>query len=160
MQPRLEILRRLVALYTTVEEMHSTELQQKTAAVREAQQAIAAEQEAARSALADGRRALLAADRDSWLMAETQKETAAWRRRGLEQIRLEREELKDAARNQYVTSRLKREQVRRVFDDTAARTEIEEGRRMQAASDDRFLARSRWTDALEKTRENREMKKS
>jgi hypothetical protein len=138
-----------------MEEMHSTELQQKTAAVREAQRAIAAEHKAARLALADGRGALLAGDRVSWMMAETQRETAAWRRRGLEQIRLEREELKDAAKKQYVASRLKREQVRSVFDDTAARTEVEEGRRMQAASDDRFLARRRWTDTLEKMRESR-----
>ncbi len=159
MQPRLAILRRLVALYTTVEEMHSTELQQKTAAVREAQRAIATEQEAARLALADGRGALLVGDQVGWLMAETQKETAAWRQRGLEQIRLEREALKDAARKQYVASRVKREQVRRVFDDTAARTEIEEGRRMQSVSDDRFLARRRWSDALEKTRESGEMKR-
>jgi hypothetical protein len=88
------------------------------------------------------------------MMAETQRETAAWRRRGLEQIRLEREELNEAAREQYVASRLKREQIKRVFDDIAVRMEIEEGRRLQAASDDRFLARRRWTDARERIRDN------
>ena len=51
-----------------------------------------------------------------------------------------------------MASRLKREQMKRVFDDIAARMEIEEGRRMQAGSDDRFLARRRWTDAQEKMR--------
>ena len=96
----------------------------------------------------------------SWTMAETQQATAAWRGRGLEQIRLEREELSEAAREQYVASRLKREQIRRVFDDIAARLEIEEGRRLQAASDDRFLARRRWTDAREKTRDKQQMKAS
>ena len=50
MQPRLETLRRLVALYAAVEEMHSTELQRMTAAVRETQQAIGIEREVARSA--------------------------------------------------------------------------------------------------------------
>ena len=68
----------------------------------------------------------------SWMMAETQQETAESRRRALEQIRVEREELNDAAREQYVASRLKREQMKRVFDDIASRMEIEEGRRMQA----------------------------
>jgi hypothetical protein len=72
----------------------------------------------------------------------------------LEQIRLEREELNEAAREQYVASRLKREQIKRVFDDIAVRMEIEEGRRLQAASDDRFLARRRWTDARERIRDN------
>jgi hypothetical protein len=80
------------------------------------------------------------------MMSETRQETAAWRHRGLEQIRLEREALSEAAREQYVASRLKREQIKRVFDDIAARLEIEEGRGLQAASDDRFLARRRWTD--------------
>jgi hypothetical protein len=153
MQTRLKALQRLVTLYAAMEEMHSTELQRMTAAVREAQQAIGVEQEVVRSARVDGRGALLAGDSVGRMMAETQQETAVWRREGLERIRLEREELNDAAREQYVASRLKREQIKRVFDDIAARTEIEEGRRMQAASDDRFLARRRWTDAREKMRD-------
>jgi hypothetical protein len=160
MQTRLETLQRLVTLYAAVEEMHSTELQRMASAVREAQQAIGIEQETARLARMDGRGALLAEDRVSWMMAETQQETAAWRRRRLEQIRLEREELNEAAREQYVASRLKREQIKRVFDDLAERIEIEEERRLQAASDDRFLARRRWTDSQEKRRDNPRMKAS
>ena len=160
MQTRLETLQRLVTLYAAVEEMHSTELQRMASAVREAQQAIGIEQEVARSARINGRGALLAGDRVSWMMAETQQETAAWRRRRLEQIRLEREELNEAAREQYVASRLKREQIKRVFDDIAVRMEIEEGRRLQAASDDRFLARRRWTDSQEKRRDDQRMKVS
>ena len=160
MQTRLETLQRLVTLYAAVEKMHSTELQRMASAVREAQQAIGIEQEVARSARINGRGALLAGDRVSWMMAETQQETAAWRRRGLEQIRLEREELNEAAREQYVASRLKREQIKRVFDDIAIRMEIEEGRRLQAASDDRFLARRRWTDARERIQDNQRMKAS
>jgi hypothetical protein len=140
-------------LYAAVEEMHSIELQRKTAAVRETQQAIGVEQEVVRSARVDGRGALLAGDGVGRMMAETQQETAAWRRQRLEQIRLEREELNDAAREQYVASRLRKEQIKRVFDDIAARMEIEEGRRMQAASDDRFLARRRWKDGREKMRD-------
>jgi hypothetical protein len=160
MQTRLETLQRLVTLYAAVEEMHSTELQRMTSAVREAQQAVGIEEEVARSARINGRGALLAGDRVSWMMAETQQETAAWRRRGLEQIRLEREELNEAAREQYVASRLKREQIKRVSDDIAVRIEIEEGRRLQAASDDRFLARRRWTDARERMRGNQRIKAS
>ena len=150
MQTRLEALQRLVTLYAAVEEMHSTELQRMTAALRETQQAIGAEQEVARSARVDGRGALLAGDSVGRMMAETRQETAVWRRQSLEQIRLEREERNDVAREQYVASRLRRDQIKRVFDDIAARMEVEEGRRMQAASDDRFLARRRWTDTREK----------
>jgi hypothetical protein len=160
MQPRLETLRRLVTMYSAVEEMHSTELQRMTAAVREAQQAIGVQLNMAQSARMDGRGALRDGDRMAWKFAETRQEAAGWRRRGLEQIRLRREELNDAAREQYVASRLKREQIKRVIDDIAARIEIEEGRRMQAVSDDRFLARRRWTDAREKVRDEQQIKAS
>ena len=160
MQTRLEALRRLANLYAAVEQMHSAELQRTTAALRQAQHAIQAEQEVARSARNEGRGALLEEDRMSWMMAETQQETSAWRRRGLDQIRLEREELSEVAREQYVASRLKREQMRRVFDDIAAGIEIEEGRRSQAASDDGFLARRRWTDEQKRLRDKQRMRAS
>lgn len=153
MQSRLKTLQRLVTLYSAVEEMHSIELQRMMAAVREVEHEIGVERAIARSARIDGRGALLAGDRESWMMVESQQETARWRRQRLEKVRLEREELNDAAREQYVASRLKREQIKRVFDDIAARMEIEEGRRMQAASDDRFLARRRWTDQRAKMRD-------
>ncbi|HEX3967901.1 MAG TPA: hypothetical protein VHW70_08055 [Edaphobacter sp.] len=146
---RLETLKRLITLYAAIEDMHSTELQRITAAVREAQRAIGTEREIAKSARVNGRVALLGGDRVCWMMAETRQEMAARRGQRLEQVRVEREELNDAAREQYVASRLKREQVKRVFDEIATRVEIEEGRRMQAASDDGFLARRRWTDARE-----------
>jgi hypothetical protein len=152
MPTRLETLQRLAALYAAVEQMHSTELQRMTAAVRETQQAIGVVHEIVRSARVDGRVGLLEGDRTCWMMAESQQETAAWRRRALERIRLEREELSNAATEQYVASRLKREQMKCVFEDIAARMEVEEERRMQAAADDRFLARRRWTDAREKIR--------
>jgi hypothetical protein len=157
MLTRLSTLRRLVTLYLAVEEMHSTELQRMTAAVHEAELSIGVEQEVTRSVNADVRGALLAGDRASWMVAESQRETAVWRRRGLEQIRLEREELNDGAREQYVASRLKRMQVQRVFDDIAKSMEIEEGRRMQAVSDDRFLARRRWTDSRKRMKDDQEM---
>jgi hypothetical protein len=158
MQTRLETLRRLAGLYAAVEQMHSAELQRMTAAVREAEHAIQTEQKVARSARREGRGALLAGDRVSWMMAETQREVAASRSRGLDRIRLEREELNEVAREQYVASRLKREQMKRVFDEIALRVEVEEGRRVQATSDDRFLARRRWTDVRERTQDKQRMK--
>jgi hypothetical protein len=154
MLPRLQTLKRLVTLYGVVEEMHSVELQRITAAVREAQQAIGVQQQVACSARFDGRDALMAEDRMGWEIAATQAESAGWKRRRLEQIRSEREVLSDAAREQYVASRLKSEQMKRLADGVAVKAEIEEGRRVQAASDDRFLARRRWSDAQDGMRED------
>ncbi|MEI9980583.1 MAG: hypothetical protein WDN23_16630 [Edaphobacter sp.] len=106
------------------------------------------------------REALLDGDRVSWMISERQSESAAWRKQKLDAIRVLREELSDEARERYVASRLRREQIQRVFDDIAARIEIEEGRRSQAASDDRFLARRRWTDTQEQIKEARQIKVS
>jgi hypothetical protein len=155
MLPRLQTLKRLVTLYGVVEEMHSAELQRTAAAVHEAQQAIGVQQRVARSARFDGRDALIADNRMGWEIAETQAESAGWKRRRLEQIRLEREVLKDAAREQYVASHLKSEQMQRLAQDVAVKAEIEDGRRMQAASDDRFLARRQWNDAQDRMRKAR-----
>jgi hypothetical protein len=155
MLPRLQTLKRLVTLYGVVEEMHSAELQRTAAAVHEAQRAIGVQQRVARSARFDGRDALIADDRMGWEIAETQAESAGWKRRRLEQIRLEREVLKDAAREQYVASRLKSEQMQRLAQGVAVKAEIEDGRRMQAASDDRFLARRRWNDTQDRMRKAR-----
>jgi hypothetical protein len=146
MRGRIATLKRLVTLYGVVEEMHAVELQRIASGVREAQQAIGLQQEVSRSARFDGRHALSVGDRMGWAMTETTRETAHWKRRRLEEIRLERERLRINARDQYVASRLKSEQMRRIVDHLAERMEIEEGHRTQAASDDRFLARQRWVD--------------
>ena len=144
---RLETLQRLVTMYAVIEEMHSAELQRMTAAVRVTEEAIGVEQKVAYAARVDGRGALTVGDSVGWMIAKTQQETAAWRRERLEHIRLEREKLNETAREQYVASRLKREQMDRLLEDLASSKEIEEARRMQAISDDRLLARRRWRDA-------------
>jgi hypothetical protein len=150
MSTRLETLHRLMNLYAAVEQMHSIELQRITIAVHEAQRAIEGEQSVVQAARVDGREALLAGDRASWMISETQQETAGWRAQRLAKIRLERQELSDAAREQYVASRLKKEQMKRVLDEMERRASVEEGRRAQSTSDDLFLSRRRWTDATEK----------
>ncbi|WP_433972942.1 hypothetical protein [Tunturiibacter lichenicola] len=154
MRQRLNMLRRLVGLYEAVEGMHSAELQRTTAEVREAELVIVAVQHIAESVRIDGRKALAIGDGVGWMISETQQETTWWRRQRLELVRQEREQSDDAARQLYMASRLKREQMQHVFDEIASRIKIEEGRQTQAASDDRFLARRRWKDAKEKTRDD------
>jgi hypothetical protein len=152
MQTRLTKLKRLAALYGVVERMHSVELQRTAAAVREVEQAVATQQSVARSASFDSREALMTGDRLSWSLAKAQRETAEWRQDRLEQIRLERQELNDAAKEQYAGSRVKSEQMKSVVSGVTAKTEIDEGRRMQAATDDRFLSRRSWMGARQSSR--------
>jgi hypothetical protein len=154
MRIRLESLRRLASVYAAIEEMHSIEWQRTAAAIRETQLAIVREHQEMRSIREDGCRALLEGDNASRILAEAQNDAATWRRQALEQIRLKRETLNVSAREQYMASRVKSEQVGRIFRDMAAHIEIEERRRTQALSDDRFLARRGWTDAQRKARDD------
>ncbi|MEO8736323.1 MAG: hypothetical protein ABI380_07255 [Edaphobacter sp.] len=153
MAQRLETLRRLMLLYGGIAEMHSIELQRAAAAVGEAEQAIGVQQEIVRSSSFEGRRALVTGDRMDWTTARTQREIAEWKQLRLQEVRQERELLNDGARRQYIASRLQSEQMKHVVDVAATEAEVEEGRRIQAALDDRFLARRRWTDSREDSRE-------
>jgi hypothetical protein len=67
-------------------------------------------------------------------------------RERLEKIRLEREALQEVAKEQHTASRLKSEQMKRVVEGLTTQVGIEEERRVQAAADDRYLSRRRWTD--------------
>ena len=146
MQPRLKRLKRMVALYGVVERMHSIELQIATSLVREAEQAIETQRTIGLAAVFDGRGALAIGDRMAWSFAETQRAVAAWKRERLEPIRVKREALSEVAREQYAASRVKSEQMNRMMEVVASRVEIEEGRRIQTATDDRFLSRKLWTE--------------
>lgn len=146
MHPRLAALRRLMSLYGDVEEMHSSGLQRAMMAVQEAELAIGAEEERARSSSSRGRDAMVAGDPLGLAAARTQREIAEWRQERLQQLRLEREMLKDEARRQYLASRMQSEQMRYVVDNATAQAEAEAERKTQATLDDRFLARRRWTD--------------
>jgi hypothetical protein len=151
---RLDALKRLMSLYGDVEEMHSMELQRTTASVREAEQAIDVQQGIMRSSGLDARKALISGNLVDWTMARTQREIAEWKQQRLQQVRIEREMLNDEATKQYLASHLQSEQMKHLVDGIAAQAEIMTGRRTQAALDDRFLARRRWTDTRDGVREN------
>lgn len=157
---RIEILKRLMALYGVVEERHSVELQRAINGVQEAQQAIGIQQEALLLARSNEREALKTGDRMGWTMAGVLQDAAGLRRRRLDEIRLEREGLSGIAKERYMASRLKSEQMKRVVDRVSEQMEMEYGRRAQAVSDDRFLARRRWTDGQEELHADTEIKTS
>ncbi len=144
MHSRLRRLKRIAALYGVVERMHSVELQRAAAAVRETELAIEAQRMVVRAAGFDERAALVMEDRIGWSLAEMQRGIAEWKGERLEEIRLKREELSEVARERYATSRLKSEQMTQVVDGVAARAEVEEERRVQSLTDDRFLSRKIW----------------
>jgi hypothetical protein len=147
MTRRIDQMKRLVSLYAVVEQMHTTELQRMNQVLGETQAALELEEGLASSVRLEGREALHDEDVVGWRIAERQEDIAAGRRHRLEQMRIDREQLRDSARVQYLASRLKTEQMKRVLDDIEAHKEMEGRRRAQLSSDDRFLGRRRWNDA-------------
>ena len=89
-------------------------------------------------------------DRLGWAAAETQQMSAGTNRRRLDQMHGERKALSDAATEVYIASRLQSEQMKRVVEGMTSQVETERERRLQAVSDDRFLARRRWSDSRER----------
>jgi hypothetical protein len=146
-----------MSLYGDIEEMHSAGLQRTMAAVREAEQAIDVERETVLSSSSRGRDALIAGEPIDLAAARTQRELAEWKQERLQKVRLEREMLSDEARKQYIASRLQSEQMKQVVENAAVQVQIEAGRKTQAALDDRFLARRRWSDAREELRATAEI---
>jgi len=146
-----------MSLYGEIEEMHSAELQRTMAAVHEADEAIDEQKKMVRSSNLLGRGALIAGDRIEQAAAQTQWEIAEWKQQRLQQVRLDREKLSDEAGKRYSASRLRSEQIQQVVEDAIAEVVVKRERQMQAGTDDRFLARRRWSDAREELRAKSEM---
>ena len=141
MRDRLQALRRLGAVFGMVEEMHSTEARGAALAVTEAQVAIQAEATRTHEARQGGREALLTDDCLGWSLAVVHEEVALRRRARLAPLLEEREERHEIARERYVASRLRNEQMKSLVEDASAQIATEEERRSQAFADDRFLSR-------------------
>jgi hypothetical protein len=141
---RTTSLRRIAKLYGVVEEMHSVALRQATGMVHEAEGAIRMELRTAASAAGAGRMALSAGEREEWLFAHAEGEISTVRAKLFEGLKETRVEVELAARTEFLASRIKTEQIKQVVTQMAERAAIEEGRRTQAASDDRHAGRRAW----------------
>ena len=160
MQARLKVLRRLASLHGVVERRDAVALERSMMEVREAEEAIDLQNAVVRSAAFEGRAALIVDDRTGWSFAEAQRELAGWRCESLERIRVEREALRASAHEQYAVSRIKSEQMRCVVQGVEMEIAIEEGRRSQAAMDDRYLSRRSWVELQRALRDGAEIKGS
>jgi hypothetical protein len=101
--------------------------------------------------------ALLAGDRAGRAMAEAQREAAEVRAARLEAMRLEREQAREAARESYQASRMRMDQMESAVERIRVQAEMEAARRMQAATDDRFLSRREWVKGVEARQEEEDL---
>lgn len=139
-------------LYSAVEQMHAVELLAASSAVSQAEHAIQQAQRTSLEASRTGRVALGEGDREEWMLAEARQEIVGIRRERMEEIRVARETVREAARLAFDESRVRAEQMKQVVSRMREQAERHEARQMQAASDDRFLMRSRWREGEQERR--------
>ena len=140
---RLATLKRIHAVYSLIEEIHSTEAKVAVAETVEVETAIVAEKKVEHRARAVEREAI-ESDNDLGRLAMLAEEEMAVRRRArLEPVLERRRKLSDAARARHLASRLWSERMKSLVDTEKERKELIEERRSQATSDDRFLAQRR-----------------
>jgi len=135
---------RLASLYATLERMRSVELRAAATAVEDVACAAAIAATVRGSQIENARAAMATGRRDEWQVAETMRSVLEVRMKRLAVLRAEREADLDAAVAAHRASRLEMEQMERVVERRQAMTRLEDGRRAQAESDDRFASRRSW----------------
>jgi hypothetical protein len=130
-----------------VEQIRSLQLRAAAVEVAQVVQAEAHEADVRRRQTAEGHDALTQGDHDGWLAASAQTDAAEMRQRRLEPLYQAREAFRLQANAVHQASRLRLEQMEGIVERTQARQTLEDERRAQAASDDRFLSRKMWLKA-------------
>jgi hypothetical protein len=140
---RLKGLKRLGRIYELIEEIHSVEARIAAADAGQAEKAIDVETSRLQDAWIGEREAVQGADALARSAMAAKEDVARRKRLALEPVLKQRTEIREAARSRHMASRLWSERIQCLIDAEAARFAVEEERRSQMASDDRFLARRR-----------------
>jgi hypothetical protein len=152
MQPRLIVLRRLGAVYGLIEEMHSLEARVAAGNVVEVESVLDAERRTAESSRVQQREAMCANDLLGQSATAVREELAIRRNRQLEPMLLQRRDTLAHAQLRYTESRIWSERMQTLIEEELRRSTLEKERRMQAASDDRFLSQRRARTGTEQRR--------
>lgn len=141
---RSERIRRLGLLYRRMEQMRAAELHHATSDVADV---VAVQQQERIDAWAEtgaSRTALAAGDTQEWMLAEAGRELIGLRMLRHCDVQVRLEQVRESAADIYQQRRVQREQMERIASARRRAEEELEGRRAQAAADDRFLSRRAW----------------
>jgi hypothetical protein len=134
-------------VYDLVERMHSLELRVASDAVQEVEFAAAVAAATSYRQAAAAREALVSGNREEWSVAEVTRGVEEIRMQRLAELRLRRERQHAEAVETHRASKRRTEQMERVVERKRASAAIDDGRRDQAAADDRFASRSAWAQS-------------
>lgn len=137
---RLLSLKRLGTVYGLMEEMHSLQVRMAAAEVGEVETVIRNEHNTLHTAGAGEREAISSEDLLGRLAMAAREEVALRKSRQLSPILDRRREVREQAQVQYSDSRLWSERMKTLIEAEMERGAAAAERKLQAASDDRFLA--------------------
>ena len=142
--------KRLAAVYGLVEQMRAAELRGAVWAVDQVEAELRREAEALTAGR--GGEAFVEGSGVDWAVGRTSHEFGEARMELLEEMKAEREEIMDVAARAHQESRVRTEQMKSVVERGERTVKVDEARRGQTASDDRFAAQL-WVKALRRTGE-------
>ena len=143
-------MKRLEQVYAMVDQMRLAERRAAAAELDDAVCAATIAEVARETQRSEGRVALGEGDRAGWTIAETTREVMDLRIVRLRAVRARREAALEAATILHRESRLRLEQIKVLVERAAESQVMEEGRREQAAVDDRFGSRLAWRRGRER----------
>lgn len=130
-------------MYGLIEEMHSLEARVAAGEVVEVESVIARERDCMRSARLRHRESIWGEDLLGRSVVAICEELVIQKRRRLEPVLNVRRQTLELAQLRYMDSRMWSERMKTLIQTELGRGAIEEERRLQAASDDRYLAQRR-----------------
>ena len=135
---------RLASLYGMTERVRSVELRVAAGAVEAVACSVAIAATVRERQITEARTAMANGRREEWQVAETTRGVVEAGIVRLAKLRVEREAVLEDAVQRHRISRLNMEQMDRVVDRARAQETLQESRRSQAESDDRFASRRAW----------------
>ncbi|MCU1324009.1 MAG: hypothetical protein JWM43_3658 [Acidobacteriaceae bacterium] len=137
-------LKRIAELYSVVEEVRGVAVQRATSALAATESVLADLRTARLGAHAEGRRSLAEGDRLERMIAEGRSRIIVREQESMEGQRIVQKRLLDGALEVYRISRIEKDQMAKLLENSQRQEEVLETRRTQAIADDRFLSRRAW----------------
>jgi len=144
-------LARLKKLRAARERLSEASVAVEAGKLRLAEERLLAAKDAEAAGARESQRAVEAGERTAWMLSLALREAEAMRRPRLEAACREREIALVAAQRILNVCRVETEQASGSERDLREALDVEQERRAQAESDDRFLARVRWCAGLRKS---------
>ena len=146
MPTRLKGFKRIVAVYAAIKHAQELSLEEAVAALRQVELRIEQQNSLVARTWTTGREALNIGAHEAWKLHEAQNQATERHTQTLVELRRKRVTLLSQADEIYRAGTLQLEQAENVLREMRSQLQVEQDRKAQQASDDRFLAQRWWQE--------------